>query len=148
MDTISRRAFAVSLLIVVLLPAAGCAQQRETRSGILGTSWKLARIDLHDRSVDVEDMAAPTATFDVDTDGNARVTGTGGVNRYFAGYRTEGESISIDELGSTRMGGPPDRLRTEALFFRQLQNATAWRIEDNTLILLTPDGQVAFEKLE
>jgi heat shock protein HslJ len=75
-----------------------------------------------------------TAEFSAD----GRVTGSAGCNRYFAGYSTSGNRISVTDAGSTMMfcGDPEGLMVQEALFLGQLAASTAFRIEGTKLTLL------------
>ena len=71
-----------------------------------------------------------------------QVQGFGGCNGFFGGYELEGDRLSFEPLGSTRMACP-DTDDTEMAFFRALESAASFTIIGTTLELKGPDGPVA-----
>jgi heat shock protein HslJ len=70
---------------------------------------------------------------------DGRITGTGGCNRFFGGYRLSGAHIRIGPLASTRKGCP-GLIKLEASFFATLQAAASFEQTDTTLILFDAAG--------
>jgi heat shock protein HslJ len=70
---------------------------------------------------------------------DGRITGTGGCNRFFGGYRLSGAHIRIGPLASTRKGCP-GLIKLEATFFATLQAAASFEQTDTTLILFDAAG--------
>jgi heat shock protein HslJ len=64
------------------------------------------------------------------------VAGKGGCNRYNGGYSTDGQSIAIGPLMSTRMACADQAITTqEAQFFAALETADTWAVSGNQLTL-------------
>ncbi len=72
-----------------------------------------------------------------------RVTGFAGVNRFFGGYERDGDKLKFDRLASTRMGGPPEAMKSEQAFIKALGDVSQWRIVDGVLELMQKDKVVA-----
>lgn len=73
-------------------------------------------------------------------DGRSPITGSSGVNRFFGEFAFsagEGEigALSISQLGSTRMAGPPESMQFEALLLETLRSARTVRRVDEGLII-------------
>lgn len=96
------------------------------------TSWTLA-----ESSLSSQDLGALGITADFFTD---QVSGQAPVNRYFAGYTTEGESIEFEEIGSTMMAGEPALMAAESAYFELLGTVTTFELAGDTLSLKA-DGQ-------
>lgn len=86
-------------------------------------------------------LAGTGVTAEFSADG--RITGSAGCNRYFAGYSTGGNRITVSDAGSTKMfcGKPVGVMVQESLFLTHLTSATAFRIEGTILTLLGESGQ-------
>jgi heat shock protein HslJ len=88
------------------------------------------------------------ATIQFQFDG--KVVGNGGVNRYFAKYkRTEPNQLQISAVGSTQMymDNPVGLMVQESQFLQLIPQANRYRINNNTLELLTDDTVIlTFEK--
>ncbi len=83
-----------------------------------------------------------TATFADD----GTLSGSAGCNRFTGGYTTNGDSIEIGPLASTRKACEPDVMTQEAAYLAALENATTVTIDGSTLELRDADGalQVSF----
>ena len=63
------------------------------------------------------------------------------VNRYFGTYAADNGRMTLGQVGSTLMMGPPRQMRDEADFFALLPAVRTYRMEGGTLILTLGDGQ-------
>ncbi len=71
------------------------------------------------------------------------------VNNYFGTYEQDGEKITFPPAASTMMMGPQDMMEAEANFLQILPRIKSWKVEDNTLVLITDNGQeLGFEEIE
>jgi putative lipoprotein len=104
------------------------------QSPLIGTSW-LAE-DIGGRGV--IDNAQTTITFD----GEGRLAGSGGCNRYFGPVTIEGSAISFGDLGATRMACVPALMDQEQKFFDALAATRSYRFDDpgNKLVFLGENG--------
>jgi putative lipoprotein len=107
-----------------------------SQRNLIGTSWRAE--DIGGRGV--VDNAQTTLTFD----GEGRVTGSGGCNRYFGPATLQGDSISFGGIGSTRMACPPARMEQEQAFFAALAATRSYRFDESgqNLLFLGEDGAV------
>ena len=95
----------------------------------------------------VEDIAgagiidASRVTLGFGADG--RVAGSGGCNRWFAGFELTGESLTIGQAGSTMMACPEALMAQERRFFEVLATVTGFDIDDTgALVLLAAEQPV------
>ncbi|MCU0707556.1 MAG: amidohydrolase family protein [Pirellula sp.] len=78
----------------------------------------------------------PTMKFE-----RGRVSIFGGVNRLSGSYALAGESVTLGELISTRMAGPPDAMELESQFAKIMSSVDGFHVRGDDLELLTA-GQV------
>lgn len=64
-------------------------------------------------------------------------SGKGPVNGYFGGYKINGDSIKVNPVASTRMGGTPQAMKNEDLYFNMLGRVEKISIEKSGNIVLT-----------
>ena len=129
-----RALFLLSAFVSLAIIAAGC-MGIGTTTPLAGTTWTLTEIR-NDAGNLVPVLTGTGVTAEFSADG--RVTGFAGCNRYFAGYSTSGNRISVTDAGSTMMfcGDPEGLMVQESLFLGQLAASTAFRIEGTKLTLL------------
>ncbi len=100
--------FALCCFVSLLL--CGCASTDKENLPLVGKTYKL---------VSSKGYSA-TITFNKDKTFN----GFSGVNRFFGEFRTAGDNIVFDRMGSTKMAGPPEAMKFEDKFIRALGRAT------------------------
>ena len=66
--------------------------------------------------------------------------GFSGVNRYFAGYKIEGDKITFSPIGSTMMAGPQERMEAERQYFELLNKVNGIEVYKNKIVLKTSDN--------
>ena len=99
-----------------------------------GTEWTCASVNAEA----VQEGAAPTLTIAAD----GGVSGNSGVNRFGGTAEESGKSIRFSQMSSTRMAGPPDRMKLEASFLAALGNTRSFRVDGTLLTLMDQDGSV------
>jgi heat shock protein HslJ len=137
-------ALAVSLL-------AACAGQTETPQASTGlplesTSWGLASYsDDAGALQSVPTDVTVTAQF---SDGT--VSGSGGCNRYSAGYEVDGSTLTIGPPAATLIGCPEPQGSVEQAFFVALGEVTSYSSDEASLTLSNGDGEplLVFEVVE
>lgn len=113
---------------------------QETLTGCGGAPADL----LTGRTWVVEDIAgagiidASRVTLGFGTDG--RVAGSGGCNRWFAGYDLTGEGLTIGQAGSTMMACPDALMAQERRFFEALGQVTGFDIDETGALVLMAAG--------
>jgi putative lipoprotein len=135
-----------ALLACIAIPAAsGCArralrhelqERREAAADmpLRGTEWTCASVNAEA----VLDGAAPTLTISAD----GKVSGNSGVNRFGGSIEESGKALRFSQLSSTRMAGPPDRMKLEASFLSALERTRSFRVDGTLLTLLDQDASV------
>lgn len=98
------------------------------------TSWLAEDI----RGRGVIDDAQSTVSFD----GDGRVSGSGGCNRFIGSVEIRGESIAFGNLASTRMACAPALMDQEHKFLDALAAARSYRFANpgHKLVLVGADG--------
>ncbi|MGH8563671.1 MAG: META domain-containing protein [Gammaproteobacteria bacterium] len=100
------------------------------------THWKLTR--LSGRAIKVgEGQGEPHLILRPE---RQEVTGSGGCNRLFGGYRLEGERIRFSGIATTRMSCPAG-MEIEREFLRALAEAETWKISRPELDLFDTLGE-------
>jgi heat shock protein HslJ len=104
---------------------------------LVGTNWTLDSFYSADAVSSVTAGTAISAFFD----GEGRVTGSAGCNRYFASYNVTGTSISIGPAGSTKMYcNGPGVMQQESTYLASLGRAAAFKITGDRLSLADANG--------
>jgi heat shock protein HslJ len=125
--------FAVAGVAFAALMAVGCEGAGEPAGvDLTGTTWRAETI----MGRPVIDSSASTITFEAD----GRVHGGGGCNRYFGSGTMDGEQITFGALGSTKMACAPALMDQEARFFRALETAERWSLDEDGLLLIHSAG--------
>jgi len=105
---------------------------------LVGTNWTLESIHTGDAVTSVIAGTTVTAVFGED----GKVTGSAGCNRYFASYNVSGMSLSIDQIGSTKMSctTPEGIMDQEITYLNILGDVKSYAIEGGRLELLDEGG--------
>jgi heat shock protein HslJ len=69
-----------------------------------------------------------------------KVVGSSGVNRYFANYTLDGNKISIQNPGTTRMMGPENLMKQEQEYLKNLVDAKDLELTENGISIVTNSG--------
>ena len=111
------------------------------------TSWKLT--DISGEKIitkNINGKETGIITLDIADD---RISGSGGVNKYFGSYTVDDGIIKMSNVGSTKMMGPEDLMKVEEKYFSILQDITNVELKDeNTLILKTNSDTLIFTKMK
>ena len=105
-------------------------------SALAGTAWSLEEIG------GAAAVAGVRSTVAFGTDG--RVTGRGGVNRFFGSYTASADSIEFGVIGSTMMAGPPEAMEQEGRFLGELAETRPYVIDGDVLTI----GEARLRRLE
>ena len=122
---------AAFLFLLPLLLLNGCRLPfpgTASPTPLLETSWELSEI------IGTPVAATGRAYLRFHADGDKVVEGSGGCNRFSGRYDVTDGTLSIGPLLATKMACPD--MREEAAFFAALQRADAYRLENETLLLL------------
>ena len=111
------------------------------------TSWQLT--DISGEKIitkNINGKETGIITLDISDD---RISGSGGVNRYFGSFTVNDGIIKMSDIGSTKMMGPEDLMKVEEKYFSILQNVTSFEIQgSNTLILNSDAGSLTFKRVK
>jgi heat shock protein HslJ len=113
------------LAVLVVLAAAGLAGCQvvggddNANGGLALTTWTVTSI----AGTSTIAEGPPTMAFDP----GGTVTGTDGCNQYSGSFHTDGGSIQVGPLATTRMACEPARMAQADAFGEALGGATAWR---------------------
>lgn len=117
----------IILFLIATMLFVGCFGKKEDiASKIVGNTYALQGV-LPESEIDI--------TFEKD-----KVAGTSSVNRYFANYTLEGNKISIQEPGSTRMMGPENLMEQEQEYLKNLKESKEIEITKDGIVLITNSG--------
>ena len=122
------RQFMLTCMFLSLVMA--CSQAGKLQMSVdefRSTDWVLEEIDGNA----VADRVQSTIRFQ----GNDRIAGWGGCNRYFANYESGRNFFKVGPIGSTRRICPPVEMKQEERFFSVLQKARGIRMEGDLLVI-------------
>jgi heat shock protein HslJ len=104
-----------------------------------GTVWELRSYNSGEEAL-VSSLAGTEITAVFDGDGS--LAGSAGCNSYTASYETDGDSVTIGPVATTRMmcAEPEGIMEQEAAFLAALGSATTYQIRGETLELTDDDG--------
>lgn len=136
-----------ALVLGICLFCAGClstspdgTDTKTDRAPVLnGTNWYLESYDNGTNGI-VSVIPGTEITLEFDEDGG--VAGFAGVNRYFASYEADGDTLTFGIAGSTMMAGPEDAMMQENTYLRLLNATASFSIEEDELNLCDSDGNV------
>ena len=114
----------------ILSLVVACSQSGKLQmsvEGFRGTDWVLEEID----GSAAVDRVQSTIRFQ----GNDRIAGWGGCNRYFANVRSGRNFFKVGPIGSTRRICPPVVMDQEERFFNALQKSRSIRMEGHQLVI-------------
>lgn len=138
MTTRSTRLLSGAVLMVgAATLVAGCGilgpSDDNTGGGLVGTRWTVTSI------AGTAALAEAPPTMDFAPEG---VTGTDGCNQYSGPFRTDGGSIQIGPLATTRMACEPARMAQATAFGAAFSGATEWRLLETGDLELRGHGDV------
>jgi heat shock protein HslJ len=111
------------------------ATGEEGAATLEGQVWKA--VEIAGVTTAPADGAEATATFE-----GGAVSGSGGVNRYTAGYTTEEpDGIAIEQPAATLMAGPEDAMAQEQAYFTALTQAATFSVNEMSLTLMDGQGE-------
>ena len=102
------------------------------------TEWTLVELDGEPVQIAADEIA-PSLVLDLE---EARVTGSGGVNRLTGHFALSGDELRFGTLATTRMAGPENAMQREAAFLAALGRVTSYALDGRRLTLLADDDVV------
>lgn len=107
------------------------------QTALEGALWRLTQV-VH---ADGQLQAVPTSVEATASFASGSVSGSGGCNRYTAGYTVNAGKLTIGMAASTMMACPEPQTAVEQPFMAALAATMAYTIEDGQLSLLDAGGQ-------
>jgi heat shock protein HslJ len=124
----------VVIALAIVMVCTGCVGQ--AGNTLNGTEWVLASYSGDGAMVPVLNGTTISLLF---TPGEA--TGTAGCNHYFASYRSSGDSISFENIGSTEMYCmAPGVMEQESRYLQIIGSAERYRLEADRLTFTDRNG--------
>ena len=135
---------------LALLPLLACRSADSTGPGappapLLRTEWVLTSIASGAVPGNLLELDEPP-TLRLETKGDTvQVSGFSGVNRFTGGCTLEpAEQLTFSPLITTRMAGPPERMKLESVLLEHLQGAHFYAISGTELSIFTELGRLGF----
>jgi len=135
----SRPAILVLVVAIAMVGIMVCSCTSVSNEPFEGTTWVLVSYgDPGDPQAALEEVEV-TAVFSRET-GSGKLNGSAGCNNYFGSYETDGNELTIGDLGSTQMycEGLMDQ---EAQYLSALEAANSYSIEGNRLEISYDSGE-------
>lgn len=131
------------ILAALLLTLTACCCTQHDKP-LEGTTWKLTSLEgIPATAIDAEEDAF-TLRFDAE---ETMLAGRTDCNRFFGSYKVEDDTLTLGEMGMTRMACPD--MEHENAFMQMLERVTAYAIEGDRLTLLAGDEPLAeFKAIE
>jgi heat shock protein HslJ len=126
----------LGLLLAWTAPILALAGETDMTT-LEGPTWRLTAVIHADGELQtVPDGVEATATF-----AEGAVSGSGGCNRFNAGYTTEGDRLTIERGATTMMACPEPQATVETAFLTVLEATKTYRIENSRLTWLDTEGR-------
>lgn len=107
-----------------------------------GTSWTVTFVNNNTSDTGVvassDTIIEQTIAFDAEGEFN----GNAGCNSYFGNYEVEGNELSLDAIGSTKMACPEEVMKAETDYLAALEKADTYQIMGYSLQILDADGNI------
>ncbi|NPV63291.1 MAG: META domain-containing protein [Methanotrichaceae archaeon] len=109
---------------------------------LVGTNWSMLNYN-NGREAVVGALGGTEVTAIFGADGN--LTGTAGCNNYRAGFKVDGNNITIEPAATTRMfcAEPEGVMEQEAEYLRAIENAATYNIDRQQLWLFFENESIA-----
>lgn len=110
---------------------------------IVGLEWHLIKITLDGDQIPLVENSK--VTFSCNSEGE--VVGVATINRYFGNLKVneDGEIIWNKAFGMTRMAGPPELMKQEAVYMDALIKTSRMYLNDSKLLLISKDRSAALK---
>lgn len=110
---------------------------------LINTYWKL--VALNDKPIITQENYREAHL--VLHQNASRLAGATGCNTLMGSYKVEDTCLTFSQVATTRMACPATQMKTERDFITALEQATGWRVDDATLVLLG-DNSAALARFE
>ncbi|MEM7103022.1 MAG: META domain-containing protein [Bacteroidota bacterium] len=130
---------AFMLLVVMSLIFFGCPNDPDA---LMGEHWELVEMFQDEEAVEIPEKVKISAEF-----ADGKISGLGVCNRYFAEYSIDKKTISISDVGSTKMGCM-EYANLETNYFTLLQKAERFSMKKEILKIECENGVLKYVKAE
>lgn len=118
----------IVLFLITIVLFTGCFGKKEDiGSQIIGNAYTLQGT-LPESQIDI--------AFEKD-----KISGSSGVNRYFANYTLDGNKISVQEPGTTRMMGSENLMTQEQEYLKKLKDSKEIEVTKDGVTVVTTSGE-------
>lgn len=118
----------IVLFLITIVLFTGCFGKKEDiGSQIIGNAYTLQGT-LPESQIDI--------AFEKD-----KISGSSGVNRYFANYTLDGNKISVQEPGATRMMGSENLMTQEQEYLKKLKDSKEIEVTKDGVTVVTTSGE-------
>ncbi len=132
----------IGALILLSLTAVACISSIGTNADRLaGVTWVLKSYGDPNNLTAVVPDKETTLVFDKD---KKTVGGNGGVNSYGGKYEVDGDKLTVSDIVSTKIAGPPPLQNQENAFFNILRSAQSFDIDGKELTITGAEGILVF----
>jgi len=125
---------AAAFAIAAIVAGCGVVGDDNANGGLANTTWTVQSI----AGTTTIAEAQPTMAFDP----GGTVTGSDGCNEYSGTFHTDGQSIQVGPLATTRIACEPARMAQAEAFGEAFGGATAWRQLETGTLELTGHGDL------
>jgi len=133
----------IGLLILLSLTGVACASSVGNEDELAGVTWVLKSYGDPDALKTAVAERETTLSFNKET---GKVGGNGGVNTYSGDYDVDGDKLTVSSIVSTKIAGPEPLQSQENTFFRILQSAQTYDVDDQELTITGTDGVLVLTK--
>ena len=116
------------------------ASDNDGEAAMPAGDWQLVSIG---GEAPAEGLDRPTLSVQAD----GKVAGFAGVNRYMGSFGGPGDQL-FGPMPTTMMAGPPEAMALEARFTTAMGAATDLRLDGSTLVLVSDEGDLVFERAD
>lgn len=106
---------------------------------LAGSSWLASFVNTGSSDGTVSSSSIQAAQQTLVFDNQGMISGNAGCNNYFGTYQVEGNTLTFNEIGSTKMFCGDGLMAEESAFLTALQEATAYKITSGSLQIFAAD---------
>lgn len=106
---------------------------------LAGSSWLASFVNTGSSDGTVSSSSIQAAQQSLVFDNQGKISGNAGCNNYFGSYQVEGNTLTFNEVGSTKMFCGDGLMAEESAFLAALQEADTYKITGDSLQIYAAD---------